>query len=67
MAEDLGFDGVGESSPKYRLKRWASEHPEIWGNNEGYGMFSSSLAFDRARNIPGIIQFLEGVRDRSPD
>lgn len=61
LAEDLGFRTDRE------LQDWTDDNPEIWGNQRGPAMFTSTEAFDYANSIPDIILFLEKVRDRSPD
>lgn len=65
IAEHLGF--------KYRneLEIWAENNPEIWGNNDGFYMFSEESAYngmaDRTDKMSCVIEHLEGVRDRLPE
>ena len=40
MCRDLGFN------TEDGLLLWAKDNPEIWGNESGYGMFSSRHAFN---------------------
>jgi hypothetical protein len=63
MAEDLGFRDL----PILQLEEWAINHPSIWGNRYGAGMFCNPSAYGNATNLAEAIQFLEKVRDRSPD
>ncbi len=39
LAEFLGFENP------YALKRWAKDNPKLWGNKDGYDMFSFWPAF----------------------
>jgi len=68
MASDLGFSD--ESFPrtcKRSLEKFADCNPDIWGNAYGDSMFCSNEAYNGAESITDIINFLEGVRDRSPE
>jgi hypothetical protein len=56
MAQDLGFGW------SYPLKNWAEENPEIWGNDDGFEMFESELAYDNA-GFDGVIMQWCIVRD----
>jgi|ERR1044072_188071 hypothetical protein len=68
MAMDLGFEDIDDFAPARRsLIEWASEHPWIWGNVQGSAIFTHTSAYDYAKNMTEVVQFLEGVRDRSPD
>lgn len=61
MLKDLGFERDQD------INYWASNYPQIWGNHYGADLFVDIRAWDNAKSIPEVIQFLEGVRDRSPD
>lgn len=61
MAEDLGF------SDKYVLASWAHKNPKIWGNDLGNNLFGSRAAYNGADTLQEVVEYLEGVRDRSPD
>jgi hypothetical protein len=67
MALDLGFIADEYTPSRQLLGDWADEHPEIWGNIYGMSVFTSSKAYNGAKNMAEVIQFLEKVRDRSPD
>ena len=56
IAQDLGFGW------SYPLKNWAEENPEIWGNEDGFEMFESELAYDNA-GFDGVIAQWCIVRD----
>ncbi len=62
MVEDLGFyEDRG-------LKCWARDNPDLWGNDEGTGMFVHSTAFAsvgkrRARTLKDIVDHWRQVGD----
>lgn len=59
--DHLGF------STNESVEDWAHEHPKIWGNEHGISMFYDNNAYNGAITLKGIVEYLEGVRDRSPD
>lgn len=63
MAHDLGFEH------HFDLEKWAHENAEIWGTEYGREMFCSRQAYGISRNdgLREIIEYLKGVRDRSPE
>jgi hypothetical protein len=61
MAQDLGL------SDRDALEIWARDNANIWGNEKGYYMFSSSGAYDYAQTLAEVVAHLKGVRDRSPN
>lgn len=61
MAEDLGFNCI------YELENWAAYNTNIWGNDNGSNMFYDSDAYNDAENLAEVVEFLKGVRDRSPE
>ena len=73
MAKHLGLkeqDRDGEFS----IEEWASNNPDIWGNEYGGNVFVHARAFltDEkrplgAQSLKHIIDHLEEVRDRSPE
>jgi len=64
MAKDLGF---GEGDYDDRLQSWAKDNPEIWGNSFGYNMFSSSTAYNQAKNLSEVVEWFKGVQSRLPE
>lgn len=63
IAQDLGF------LDEEKLKNWAYENPELWGNKDGKYMFSSDSAFTGYEYISvvslnQIVTHWEQVRDR---
>ena len=63
LVEDLGF------SWEIELTCWAEENPDIWGNEFGYSMLSSSKAFgkqhfDSPVSIQEIAEHWHGVAQR---
>ena len=49
------------------LQAWANEHPKIWGNRQGYGMFVRADAFGcttRDIRVRAIIKHWRAVADR---
>jgi hypothetical protein len=68
MAADLGFKQLHPSvEAKELLRDWAYENCHIWGNHSGYSMFSDEAAYGYAKDMQGVITYLEGVKDRSPE
>lgn len=61
MARNLGF------SDCYALNRWAADTPGIWGNPYGGYLFSTTRAYNYASTLAEAVEFLKGVRDRSPE
>jgi hypothetical protein len=62
MANDLGFHDVEE------LLNFAFNNIPIWGNNYGGCMFGATArAYNDASNLSEVIEYLKGVRDRSPE
>ena len=61
IAQRCGF------SDKRAFKAWADSHPKLWGNNEGYWLFSSKDAFNGAADLTGIVHHLYGVVSRLYD
>lgn len=61
MAQDLGFEY------DYQLLSWSIKNFEIWGNKSGNEMFCSPLAYNGADSLAEVVEFLKGVRDRSPE
>lgn len=59
MAAHLGFP-----SRSY-LEQWARRNPDIWGAR-GELMFSDKSAYDYAETLEDIVDYLKGVRDRTP-
>ena len=56
MEKDLGL------LQKKSLKRWASENPELWGNEVGSAMFFHTAAFGRdCRTLEDIVVHWIGV------
>lgn len=65
MVKHLGFPNENEFS------KWASTNPQIWGNEDGYGIFSDKDAFynkekrpEGAENLQHIIDHWEEVYER---
>jgi len=64
MSQDLGFEDDDS------LEEWCEANPDIWGNKNGYGIFSDEHAFTSpsrphgAFTLQHIIDHLEEVRDR---
>ena len=61
IAERCGFTNM------VALKAWADKHPKLWGNNNGYWLFSSKDAFNGAADLTGIVHYLYGVVSRLYD
>lgn len=61
MAKDLGF------RDHESLELWSEYNPEIWGNEYGSYMFIHKDAYNYAETLYEVVEFLKGVRDRSPD
>lgn len=61
MAAQLGF------FDNWEVRRWAARNPYIWGNDVGEFIFSDTDAYDGAKNLHEVIEFLTKVRDRSPE
>jgi hypothetical protein len=55
LANDLGF------ANQFILEDWANDNPRIWGNINGYYMFSSESAYDNP-GYAGVIAQLELVK-----
>lgn len=71
MSKDLGFTMRGSF---YVIRRWASNNPTMWGNDDGAKMFLFPSAYyhkdkrpNGALNLQHVIDHFEEVRDRSPD
>jgi hypothetical protein len=64
MARDLGFEWMTD------LEHWAEEHPRLWGNIHGAGVFSNPMAFQSptrpngARNVRDIVEHWKEVHAR---
>lgn len=61
LAEYLGFDSDDD------LKAYMKHRPHIWGNEHGYGMFCSCIAFDEPSGefpLSVIIRHWEKVAER---
>ena len=59
MSIDLGHKGDMDSS----LINWADKNPEIWGNNDGDGMFSTRRAFSHPTKRPEGAENLQHIID----
>lgn len=60
MAKDLGFESISE------IEDWARSYSKIWGNEYGGSLFCRPWAYNDAKTIQEAIEYLKGVRDRSP-
>lgn len=59
MAQDLGF------RKDFDLQQWAFDYPYIWGNVDGYSMFSSCRAFNfGCEQLSDIVKHWESVQSR---
>lgn len=58
MTERLGF------AHKDDLRDWAKNNPELWGNENGYWMFSEVDAFNYAKSVSEIADWWSDVADR---
>lgn len=58
LAQVLGFYVAAD------LEEWAVSHPALWGNSHGGMMFCSASAFNDARSVSDIVQYLRGVIQR---
>lgn len=69
MAADLGFKSEWPNDDEIYelLKCWAADNSHIWGNYAGYMMFCDEVAYGYAKDMQGVITYLEGVKDRSPE
>jgi hypothetical protein len=56
MAKDLGFED------EYALRDWTKDNPRIWGNEKGFFVFRSELAYDNP-GFDGVISQWQLVRD----
>lgn len=65
IVKSLGF--VSELD----LLHWAEDNPKIWGNSDGFGMFSVLEAYNELpeskKPMTTVIRHLEGVRGRLPE
>lgn len=61
MANHLGFRYKSE------LEHWAKQNLAIWGNIFAGEMFYDNRAYNEAKTLGEIIEYLKGVRDRSPE
>jgi hypothetical protein len=70
MARHLGFDENNDLDETQKLRNWADDNYNIWGNSNGYGMFSSRHAFksekrpNGAESLQDIVNHWTEVRDR---
>lgn len=60
LSKNLGFD------ERFDLADWAEKNPEIWGNEDGDDIFYDTCAYNGAKNLKEVVEYLKGVRDRSP-
>lgn len=62
IAEYLGFKS------RHSLKDWAHNNSEIWGNEDGYHMFSLNCAFDcsvfNKETLKDVVSHYIGVAER---
>ena len=71
MAEDLGFKNGKSRNAGEKLERWARKNPDLWGNDQGGGMFHNSTAFlplkadfREITDLEEIADWWDGVADR---
>lgn len=60
LAAHLGFQD------RYLLEQWAEQNPEIWGEY-GKCMFYGVEAYGGAQTLAEVVDYLKGVRYRSPE
>lgn len=52
---------------RFFLEKWANQNPDIWGNYAGDMMFYLTIAYGGAQTLAEVVEYLKGVRDRSPE
>lgn len=58
MSKDLGFSETGD------FNIWAESNPKKWGNDDGNFLDSDPAAYDGAKNMREVVEFLERVEER---